>query len=155
MTGTIPSTPQFQSPLRGEVFGTQLAAQSFLDPSRGFSRLYAARCSGRRISPEQSRGLQEFQSPLRGEVFGTMQGNVLGGQNNTFQSPLRGEVFGTTPSTRFAWQSDSCFSRLYAARCSGHDRTESTRGEQGRRFSRLYAARCSGRLSFVMVSGLL
>ena len=91
----------FQSPLRGEVFGTILVALGYPDPYR-FSRLYAARCSGRGRIRRRLRALL-FQSPLRGEVFGTIDTpfTVLR-VAHWFQSPLRGEVFGTavgaTPS---------------------------------------------------------
>ena len=113
-------------------------------PTECFSRLYAARCSGQALV-ELKRGMKEtFQSPLRGEVFGTFTASIFlneqyvvsvaftrrgvrdrfftikHGPSKLFQSPLRGEVFGTHFARSTFGNRGKCFSRLYAARCSGH-----------------------------------
>ena len=80
---------------RRGVRDTVAQPDSALSSSR-FSRLYAARCSGRGGALVNNLAFDEFQSPLRGEVFGTFffnNGYINFGCG--FQSPLRGEVFGT------------------------------------------------------------
>ena len=85
---------RFQSPLRGEVFGTTSLRMGIVRFT-SFSRLYAARCSGRQLRGDRQLREDRFQSPLRGEVFGTRSLPSL--------------------QVRSCWS----FSRLYAARCSG------------------------------------
>ena len=109
-----------------------------------FSRLHAARCSGRRLAELTNGGKIEFQSPSCGAVFGTMDGRGTNTSKNTFQSPSCGAVFGTRleqPSVVPAFRVSVAFMRRGV-------RDRRARRSRHRlnptRFSRLHAARCSG-----------
>ena len=110
---------EFQSPSCGAVFGTwpqtsgRIAATAFQSPSCG--AVFGTEIQGMPGSTDA-----QFQSPSCGAVFGTSCLWLLSPSPRAlFQSPSCGAVFGTRPQ-RQKHIEVLRFSRLHAARCSGH-----------------------------------